>query len=61
MKNKQSQPLTSVLQKWGICTKFEHWNSIKLDYYNEHSTSNSPPSQSPKTLHASQTHQIINL
>jgi hypothetical protein len=23
---------TSVLQKWGISTKFEHWNSIKLDY-----------------------------
>jgi hypothetical protein len=25
-------PLTSVLQKWGISTKFEHWYSIKLNY-----------------------------
>jgi hypothetical protein len=38
------------LQKWGISTKFEHWNSIKHDYYNEHPTSNFPPSQSRKTL-----------
>jgi hypothetical protein len=24
---KKGQQLTGVLQKWGICTKFEHWNS----------------------------------
>jgi hypothetical protein len=29
---KKQLVLTSVLQKWGISTKFEHWNSIKLDY-----------------------------
>ena len=25
--NEQAQQVTGVLQKWGICTKFEHWNS----------------------------------
>jgi hypothetical protein len=24
---KKAQQATGVLQKWGICTKFEHWNS----------------------------------
>ena len=24
---KKGQQVTRVLQNWGICTKFEHWNS----------------------------------
>lgn len=51
------QPLTWVLQKWGNCTNFEHWNTNQHLWLIEHLCFDFPTFAKPKTVSRSKNHK----